>query len=519
MPILQPPSVRGSRWAHASRGTASVATFLVALLLDLPQLLRAQTVTPPVTPSLTAAALVGKWAAEGEHRVSLTFKADSTFSHKRRWRLIGDTLEIYSALDGPQADPDRRRHVVRLDGQRLTLTALPGPAVEVYVRVASADPNWTSDQPLTGRAWPCDRGQIKDFECHNVELLAYLPKDSLRGAVGTDLWGWHDSATGREFVVTTNEAVGFVEVTDPLHPKFLGILGSNTGLQGGTPNVKVYQHYAIIGHERQTDGMQGIQIFDLTQLRSVTRPTEFQETAHYDGLENTHTLALNQATGFAYANGSNTCGGGLHMIDLRTPTKPVFAGCYPETLGRGHYGYVHDSQCVVYRGPDRRYRGREICVDYAHVGIGLVDVTDKQHPMLISAFTYPNLGYAHQGWFTEDQRYIYMDDEGDEFTGLVHNTRTIGFDLRDLEDPVLLTEFFHSTTVTDHNLYIRGRYMYQGNGVAGLRIIDVAEPKHPKEAGYLTNIGTAWGTYPFLKKDVVAVSTNAGLFLVRLQKR
>jgi hypothetical protein len=68
----------------------------------------------------------------------------------------------------------------------------------------------------------------------------------------------------------------------------------------------------------------------------------------------------------------------------------------------------------------------------------------------------------------------------------------------------------------DHNLYIHGRYMYQGNYEAGLRIIDIADPKHPKEAGYLMNIGGAWGTYPFLKHGVVAVSADSGLVLARL---
>lgn len=64
--------------------------------------------------------------------------------------------------------------------------------------------------------------------------------------------------------------------------------------------------------------------------------------------------------------------------------------------------------------------------------------------------------------------------------------------------------------------------MYQGNTTAGLRIVDVADPKHPNEVGYLSKAKAglfAWGTYPFFKNDVVAVSMNAGLFLVRLWPR
>src|SRR5260221_3481174 len=63
----------------------------------------------------------------------------------------------------------------------------------------SADANWSSDKPLTGKALPCEKGMIKEFECENVELLSYLTRESMAEASGNDLWGWHDTPTGREF--------------------------------------------------------------------------------------------------------------------------------------------------------------------------------------------------------------------------------------------------------------------------------------------------------------------------------
>jgi choice-of-anchor B domain-containing protein len=399
----------------------------------------------------------------------------------------------------------------------------------------NADTSWTAGQPLTGRAIPCEGGKIKTFECQNVELLSYLPADGIGRSAGYDLWGWHDSTTGREFVIIGGSATAFVEVTDPVNPRYLGVLPPHGGLKpSAAQSVKVYKNYALVGYEAVKHG---IQIFDLTQLRDVkTPPVVFQETAHYDGVANTHTITMNQETGFAYINGSNTCGGGLHMIDVRTPTKPSFAGCFtePATGGLNGNGYVHDAQCVVYRGPDQPYKGREICMTSSGGSLGIADVTDKKQPKTISIARYPNIGYTHQGWFTEDQRYFFVDDELDENPGALafmqgrsqdaqasppKPTRTIVFDMSDLDDPVVLTEFFHTTTATDHNLYIRGRYMYQGNYGAGLRILDVVDPKNPKEVGYLTKAGKAWGTYPYFKNDVVAVSTTSGLVLARLLKR
>lgn len=377
---------------------------------------------------------------------------------------------------------------------------------------AAPPASWSDDMPLTGKALPCTNGAIGTFECQNVELLSYLPKDSLAQSVGTDLWGWHDSTTGREFAILGGESTSFVEVTDPVNPKYLGVIHPGNGVQQhAAQSVKVYKNYAFIGYEGVDHGLQ---IFDLTQLRDVKTPKEFTETAHYDSVANTHTITLNQETGFAYVNGSNTCGGGLHMIDVRDPLKPTFVGCYTEpNAGRG---YIHDAQCVTYRGPDAQYKDREICVNYAEQGISIADVTDKKNPKTISIASYPNAAYTHQGWFTADQRYIYLNDEFDE--GTLGQTRTIGFDLNDLDDPVVLTEFLNTTKDTDHNLYIVGDNMYQGNYGAGLRVINIADRKNLKEVGYLTNVGSAWSTYPFFKGEVVGVPASKGLFLVRLTK-
>src|SRR5881394_465114 len=155
------------------------------------------------------------------------------------------------------------------------------------------------------------------------------------------------------------------------------------------------------------------------------------------------------------------------MVNVQTPTAPAFAGCYTEkkTYGLNGPGYVHDAQCVTYHGPDKRYKGREICVNSMGGVIAIADVTDKKNPQTISIFSYPNVGYAHQGWFTEDQAYFFLDDEIDEspaslaslkqMTGqtqqpdptdtTAQHTRTLVFDLTELSDPVVLTQYYAST--------------------------------------------------------------------------
>jgi hypothetical protein len=48
--------------------------------------------------------------------------------------------------------------------------------------------------------------------------------------------------------------------------------------------------------------------------------------------------------------------------------------------------------------------------------------------------------------------------------------------MSDLDEPILVSEFYHSNGASDHNLYVRGNLMYQSNYQAGLRILDITDP-------------------------------------------
>jgi choice-of-anchor B domain-containing protein len=192
--------------------------------------------------------------------------------------------------------------------------------------------------------------------------------------------------------------------------------------------------------------------------------------------------------------------------------------------GRRGGGYTHDAQCTIYRGPDKRYRGREICLAANERQLSIADVTDKENPVALSIGEYPNPGYLHQGWLTEDHRYFFMDDETDLLAGSVVTTRTLVFDVSDLEDPILHREFMGSFPASAHNLYIDGDLMYQANYRHGLHVIDISDPSNPVEVGHLDTaphlsgpgFSGAWGSYPFFESGAVGVtSVHEGLFLVR----
>jgi choice-of-anchor B domain-containing protein len=380
----------------------------------------------------------------------------------------------------------------------------------------------------------CDAGKARGFECRDADLVSYLPNSAIgakRGVLLNDIWGWTDSVTQREFAIVGRvDGTSFVEVTDPANPVYLGELEMTKGAKANLwRDIKVYKNHAFIVADGA--GPHGMQVFDLTELRDVAdAPRNFKATAHYDRIHSAHNIVINEATGFAYpvgnSMGGETCGGALHMIDIREPAAPKFAGCYADpATGKARTGYTHDAQCVIYNGPDEHYRGREVCFNSSETALGIADVTDKKNPKPISVASYPNVAYAHQGWLSEDHRYFYLDDEGDELAGTAPKTRTLVFDLADLDDPVVAKEFLGTTPATDHNLYVRGRYMYQSNYVSGLRVIDVNDPTNPVEVGFFDTVpygenqpgfAGSWSNFPYFKSGVVAVtSMREGLFMIR----
>jgi choice-of-anchor B domain-containing protein len=338
--------------------------------------------------------------------------------------------------------------------------------------------------PAAARAqtsFECVNGMAGPYPCNNVDLASFVPMPLLGVGTGNDVWGWKDPKTGREYALMgTSTTTAFVDVTDPENPALVGRLPTR-----GIPDfilwrdIKVDGNYAFIVSELTNSGLQ---VFDLRRLRHGTPTTVFTSDATYDDFSFAHNIAVNEQTNYAYVVGSDTCGngeenGGLHMVDISDPLNPEFAGCALVEDADGNdatesNNYVHDAECVIYRGPDRNYRGREICFGSNENVVAIYDVTDKSDPRVISLRGYPQASYTHQGWLTPDQRWFLFGDELDEQEGQVEGTTTYIMQAADLDNPRLPLPFTQETTAIDHNLYIYGPHVYESNYSAGLRIFE-----------------------------------------------
>lgn len=395
----------------------------------------------------------------------------------------------------------------------------------------------------------CADGVAGDYACSRINLISYINITQFNAGSLSDVWGWVDPETQDEYVLVGHfNGTTFVRITWPDMPEIVGFLPAHEDLvaaqqaRGGAQkscaagraktaavahddegcgegegsnwrDVKVHANHAFVVSESTGHGLQ---IFDLTRLRDGTATTVYDEDAHISTFGSAHNLAINEETGIAYVVGATTFQGGLVFFDVSDPQQTQPLGGYAED------GYTHDVQCVIYRGPDAQYTGREICFASNEDTVTIVDVTDKNNPRLLSRGTYPNSQYVHQGWLSLDQRYFYQNDELDEQAGLAQ-TRTLVWDMVDLDNPVVVKEHMGIISSIDHNNYTHGDYLFQSNYTTGLRVLSTKDPVELLEIAHFdtfpANDGASfngtWSNYPYFPSGVVAVSDkNEGLYIL-----
>ena len=390
------------------------------------------------------------------------------------------------------------------------------------------EPGDTPDS--SSNAAPVGIGQGGPFATDNVQVMGHLTLSEMGGGpaniFANDIWGWTDPMNGNEYAICGLEhGTSFVDVTDPIDPKYLGFLPTQTGTATWR-DIKVYSDHAYIVSD--VNGNHGVQIFDLTQLRTVNpnSPETFGNTAHYDGVGSAHNIAINEDSGFAYVVGSDEANGGLHVLNLSNPTNPVHAGNY------GGAGYCHDCQVVSYNGPDPDHQGKEIAfmcngrISSDNDTLAIVDVTNKSNMFALAINNYPDPGYSHQGWLSDDHRYFFLGDELDEnsFGG---RTRILIWDVADLDNPAFMGVVLGPTNAIDHNMYVRGNKLFLSNYAAGMRVMqfDPNNPMNMEEVAFVdtfmndndTDFDGVWSNYPYFESGNIIINDRQnGLFVVQL---
>lgn len=327
---------------------------------------------------------------------------------------------------------------------------------------------------------------------------------SFSNLVYNELWGWADSASGREYAILgTLAETYFIEVTDPYNPVV------RDSVPGGHNNCihrdfKTYKNYCYgVADEGQTSTLQ---VFDLSYLPDSVHVV-------YDSSEffvRSHNIFINEKSGRLYGVGTDTLNGGVIILDIATNPE------LPTSLGYFNLGaYTHD----LYVHNDTIFNNN------GYSGMAIWDMTDLNNPDPLGTFSnYPQAGYNHSSWISSDGDHLVMCDE-------THDRPVRVLDVTDLSSPQIVSTFRSSllapqdTKSIAHNPIVIGNYACISYYHDGVQIYDISDPNAPARAAYFDTDTTntnyfgfkgCWGIYPFLPSgNIIASDVVNGLFVLR----
>ncbi|MFQ5414429.1 MAG: choice-of-anchor B family protein, partial [Phycisphaerae bacterium] len=91
-----------------------------------------------------------------------------------------------------------------------------------------------------------------------------------------------------------------------------------------------------------------------------------------------------------------------------------------------------------------------------------------------------------------------------------------------LENPTLATTFTNGLGTIDHNMMVRGNFLYEANYSSGLRVFDITDVMAITEVGFFDtrpednglNFNGAWGVFTAFPSGIVTLSDrDRGLFV------
>ena len=283
---------------------------------------------------------------------------------------------------------------------------------------------------------------ILSFSQLNSTLLFHWNDTTIIGSAAYDnayneCWGFEVNNT-EIAVIGSTEGTHFFNVTDPQNSTEVAfVAGAYTGSGVVHRDYHDYQGYLYIvcdeGWSTST-----LQIVDISNL-----PTSVNVVYDSDSLFNTsHNIFIDTATSKLYACASNSA---MDIYSLDTPTLPNLIYSYTD-VGHVHDAYVRNDTAYLNCGND----GFRI-IDFHYLDLGGGMAWDE----LASFTSYPDAGYNHSGWLSDDGTIYAMQDEN-------HGYDVKIIDVSDLNNITVLSTLNSGENAQSmaHNGIIKGDFLY-----------------------------------------------------------
>ena len=348
----------------------------------------------------------------------------------------------------------------------------------------------------------------------NTSLLYHWMDSTI---IGTSLYDnaynevWGMAYNNKEFaVIGSTDGTHIFDVTDPASSSQVAYI---PGAAQGTAIVhRDYHDFDGYLYIVCDEGSSTLQIVDISDL-----PNSFNIVYDSDSLiKRAHNIFIDESTSHLYVCSEKQIGVGnnfnaLHIYDLSNPELPTHWYTYND-VSHVHDAYVKNDTAFLNCGN----QGLRI-VDFSMVAPLLA----VMHEELGSLTTYPDAGYNHSGWLTDDGNYYVMADEN-------HGYEMKILDVSDYSNPTVVSTFFSGVSQMEsmpHNQIINGNYVYTAHYHDGIYIHDISDPNNPilvafydtfDPTHYNSYMG-AWGVYPFLPSGNILVSDmQTGLYVFEI---
>ncbi|MFT5166833.1 MAG: choice-of-anchor B domain-containing protein [Saprospiraceae bacterium] len=325
---------------------------------------------------------------------------------------------------------------------------------------------------------------------------------------GIFLGNWQDDSLPEMFYGRYNETWGIV-----VNGVEYGVIGSTMGTHfiSLEPDNGVLQEVAFVPAAAQGSGIihrdfhsygnylyavadegnSTLQIIDFSGLPASVDVV-------YDSFEfiqRAHNIFIDEDNARLYATNGK-------VLSLANPAQPTLldAGFFG-----GHDVFIRDHILIEHQG---------------NSGMRVIDYTDYNNPNILGTFSnYPNGGYNHSGWMSEDGSHYFLCDE----TG---GSYVKSLDIADYNDIEIVDLFKADNENPDHiahNAMVRDNLVYVSYYSDGIQVFDATDPSHVVRKYFydtypgIDNSGFkgAWGVYSLLPSGRVLVSDMAtGFYLM-----